>query len=86
LIATLLLILELFDFLINGIVGELSKEHFFFLVDKLICILSSILLRELHTTARNMHGLVDVVDLLWVVILSSRICFGWRDISVLDPM
>ena len=71
LVAALLFVLQLLDFLLHCVVGQLCQEHFLLLVNELVCILSPVLFGELHTTASNVHGFVDVVDLLRVVVFAS---------------
>lgn len=64
LVSPLLPLLELFDFLLDCVVGELSQEHFFLLVDKLVRVLRSLLLRELDAAASDVHRFVNLFLLL----------------------
>ena len=64
LLTTLLLLFKLFDFLLNSVICELGQEHLLLLLDELIGVLSTILLRELDTASCDVHGLVNVTLLL----------------------
>ena len=75
LLASLLLFFQFSDLLIHRVVGELSQEHLFLLIDELVDILGSLLLRELHTAPGDMHGLMDVILLPQVEILLFRVMF-----------
>ena len=83
LMSPLLALLKLFNLFLDVVICKFSQEHFFLLVDKLVGILGSLLLGELHTLAGHVHGLVDLVLLLgsevpWLTfIFSSR-----RNVSV----
>ena len=70
LLTALLLLLELFDFLLNSVICELGQEHLLLLLDKLIGVLSTILLRELDTASCDVHSLVNVTLLLLGEILA----------------
>ena len=69
LVTSVLLFLQFIDLLIHRVVSQFSKEHLFLLVDELVHILGSLLLGELHTAPRDMHGFMDVILLLQVEIL-----------------
>ena len=69
LVTSVLLFLQLIYLLIHRIVSQFSQEHLFLLVDKLVHILGSLLLGELYTAPRNMHGFMDVILLFQVEIL-----------------
>ena len=57
----MLLLLQFLDFLFHSVVGQLGQEHFLLLIYKLADVLGALLLRELDSTTRDVHGLVDVV-------------------------
>ena len=69
LVTSVLLFLQLIYLLIHRIVSQFSQEHLFLLVDELVHILGSLLLGELYTAPRNMHGFMDVILLFQVEIL-----------------
>ena len=69
LVTSVLLFFQFFDLLIHRVVSQFSQEHLFLLVDELVHILGSLLLRELHTAPRDMHGFVDMILLFQVEIL-----------------
>jgi len=62
--APLLLFFEFLNLLIDRVVGELSEEHFFLLVNELIHVLSTLLFGELDSAPSDVHGFVDMVLLL----------------------
>ena len=64
LLTTLLLLLELFNFLLDSVICELGKEHLLLLLDELIGVLGTILLGELDSATGDVHGLVNVTLLL----------------------
>ena len=81
LLTALLLLLELFDFLLNSVICELGQEHLLLLVDELSGILRSLLLRKLDTCLGNHHGSVNVLFLLLCVsrffVLGLLIFLSW---------
>jgi len=76
LVSPLLPLLELFDFLLDCVVGELGQEHFFLLVDKLARVLRSLLLRELHAAPSDVHCFVDIIFLFCRKIARLALIFG----------
>ena len=62
--APLLLFFEFLNLLIDRVVGELSEEHFFLLVNELVHVLSALLFGELNSAPSDVHGFVDMVLLL----------------------
>ena len=90
LVTALLPLFKLFDLLLHGVIGELSKEHFFLLIHELCRVLSALLFRELNASLGNHHGTIDVLLLLLRVsrflILSFVVALGRRDVAVLHSV
>lgn len=80
--SALLSLLKLFDLLVDSVVGELSKKHFFLLSDELVNVLSTLLLWKLDTAASDVHGLMDVVLLFHVEVFLLGVVLSWRNVSV----
>ena len=77
---------ELLDLLLNCVVCKLSEEHLLLLIDELICILGTLLLGELHTASCDVHGLVNEVLLLGVIVALLVISLARRNVTILDSM
>lgn len=77
LVSSGLLLLELFNFLLDRVVGELGQEHLLLLVDELVGVLGALLFWELHAAPCDMHCLVDKVLLLCVVVALLIIALRW---------
>ena len=88
LVPALLLFFKLLDLLLNSVVGKLGEEHLLFLVDEFIGVLSTLLLGELDAASSNMHGSVNVILLLQVIVGFSFliVTIGGRNITVLDSV
>ena len=84
LITTLELGLKLFNFLTDCVISELGQEHLLLLIDEFVDVLSTLLLGELNTGARNVHGLVDCgMALLADADRALGLLTGW-DVLVLN--
>jgi len=86
LVSSGLLLLQFFDFLLDGVVCELGQEHLLLLVDELVGVLGALLFRELHATPSDVHSLVDKVLLLSVVVALLIIALRWGNVSILHSM
>lgn len=86
LISTLLLLFELFDLLLDRVVGELCQEHLLLLLDELVGVLGTLLTGELDPAARNVHRPVNMVLLLDVVVALLIVALGRRNVTVLDAV
>ena len=84
LISSLTLHFKLLDFLVHRVACKLSKEHLFLLVNEFIDVLSSLVLRELHTRSCNMHGLIDSRIGLLTKVRVSRLLISRINVSILD--
>ena len=76
LVSAFLLFFELFDLLLDRVVGKLGQEHLFLLFDELIGILSALLSWELHSAPGNVHRPVNVILLLDVIIRLLVVTLG----------
>ena len=81
-ITTILLQFEILDFFLNSIVGQLSQEHFFLLVNEFIDILCSLLPWVLDARSGNVHGHANVTPLLRVEAEQLLLLFSRWNISV----
>jgi len=90
LVTALLSFFELFDFLLNRVVGQLSQEHLLLLVNELSGILRSLLLRELDASLGHHHRPIDLLPVgvrVGRLLLATFIVFASRgDVTVLHSV
>jgi len=90
LVTALLSFFELFDFLLNRVVGQLSQEHLLLLVNELSGILCSLLLGELDARLGHHHRPVDVLSfhlvVSWLLVFLLVVFLSWGDVAVLYPV
>ena len=67
--APCLLVVQLFNLVLNCVVSELSKEHLLLLVNELVDVLGALLAGELDAGLGNVHGGADDTAINFVVVV-----------------
>jgi hypothetical protein len=82
----LFLDVNVFDFLLDGVVRELYKKHFFLLVDELTNVLGTLLSGKLHSRFSNLHCSTDIASLCRAKVVHIFIAGDGFDVAILDSL